>query len=720
MESFWLLVLIIILLVSWIVLRDKLKLIEQRLAPEGAPDLPTQVRGLELRLIKVEQELSLLKRPVESVPPEAVPKTEVSVALLPIPVFAKPEEFIPPVAAINKEPSFGERLRKSSGSQEWEAMVGGSLLNKIGALVLVIGIALFLGYSLTHLTPARRALTSLAVSLFLLGSGTWLERSKKPYAVFARGLMGAGWAALYVTTYAAYALPAARLITNPFIGSVLLLTVATVMIVHSLRYQAQAVTTIAYISAFAALAITPSSMFAVLGLLPLAASLLFLAHRFRWNMLALFGVVAAYATCLSRSYFGAELLPTQGILLVYWLAFEALDWQRVKKRIEGLTAELVFTVNAIGFLGLSRAVWWAHAPDRLWVFCGLGAALYLASAIVRFFIRPQSGFSSTHDLVSRVKAGSYEASAAISAILTGFAIAERTVGVWQGTGFAVEAEVLYLMGVFLELRFLRWMGNLGFALSLSSLVLDAFGESFSRTSSAVHRWSMAALFQAAMLGVNRTLRYGKPIYSYLAVGLLGLVIAAELPARYIGIGWLVLALVLLEFGIRRRLLEFRMQSYAFAVAGAALTTYRLPEGIWTAALAVIVCYLAQWRSPVAKQSQSGALWNVLDNHSATFWSLLGTALLTILFSYQFPGGLLTMAWGGEALVLLSIGFPLRERVLRLQGLAVFGVCIAKLFFYDLRHLETLYRILSFIALGILLLAVSWVYTRFRERINRYF
>ncbi|MES1256970.1 MAG: DUF2339 domain-containing protein [Acidobacteriota bacterium] len=42
----------------------------------------------------------------------------------------------------------------------------------------------------------------------------------------------------------------------------------------------------------------------------------------------------------------------------------------------------------------------------------------------------------------------------------------------------------------------------------------------------------------------------------------------------------------------------------------------------------------------------------------------------------------------------------------------------KLFVYDLRNLETLYRILSFVALGLILLAVSWIYTRFREHIRR--
>jgi uncharacterized membrane protein len=45
--------------------------------------------------------------------------------------------------------------------------------------------------------------------------------------------------------------------------------------------------------------------------------------------------------------------------------------------------------------------------------------------------------------------------------------------------------------------------------------------------------------------------------------------------------------------------------------------------------------------------------------------------------------------------------------------------VLKLFLYDLRHLETLYRILSFIVLGVMLVSMSWIYTRFRDRLRRY-
>jgi uncharacterized membrane protein len=93
-------------------------------------------------------------------------------------------------------------------------------------------------------------------------------------------------------------------------------------------------------------------------------------------------------------------------------------------------------------------------------------------------------------------------------------------------------------------------------------------------------------------------------------------------------------------------------------------------------------------------------------------------LLTLLLFDAVQGRLLTVALGFEGAALLMAGFTWRERVLRLSGLVLFLLCIAKLFVYDLRELDTLSRILSFVVLGVMLLAASWVYTRYREKIRR--
>jgi len=75
---------------------------------------------------------------------------------------------------------------------------------------------------------------------------------------------------------------------------------------------------------------------------------------------------------------------------------------------------------------------------------------------------------------------------------------------------------------------------------------------------------------------------------------------------------------------------------------------------------------------------------------------------------QFTYSALFMAFG---VILLSIGFWRRSAYLRWQALLLLAVAIAKVFLVDVSELSQGYRVLSFIGLGALLLAVSFVYQR---------
>ena len=241
---------------------------------------------------------------------------------------------VPVVPAVPRE-SLRDRLRKKAGDQEWEALVGGNWLNKIGVLLFVIGIALLLGYEFSRVGAAGRVAIGMGVSLTMLVGGMVLE-TRPLYRIFARGLIGGGWAALYFTTYGLYALPQIKVIESPIVAAALLLTVAVGMIVHSLKYKSQTVSGLAYFIAFATLAIGENTTFAVLALIPLAASLLVIANRFGWYKMAVLGVIATYATCASRPDMGAPLASTQALFATYWLLFEAFDLLGVRKRVLGI------------------------------------------------------------------------------------------------------------------------------------------------------------------------------------------------------------------------------------------------------------------------------------------------------------------------------------------------------------------------------------------------
>ena len=68
-------------------------------------------------------------------------------------------------------------------------------------------------------------------------------------------------------------------------------------------------------------------------------------------------------------------------------------------------------------------------------------------------------------------------------------------------------------------------------------------------------------------------------------------------------------------------------------------------------------------------------------------------------------------WMGYGAMLMIIGFRRRVPFLRYLALALLGVTIFKVFFYDMSELQRVYRIVSFIGLGVLLLAISFAYQR---------
>ncbi len=985
---------------------------------------------------------------IVELPPVILPEPQV--APDPAPVFASSELFREPAPP---ERTWRDQLRESMGGEEWEAVVGGSWLNKLGVLVLVIGIALLLGYEFTRVGPGGRVAIGMGVSLTMLTSGVLIER-KRAYAIFARGLIGGGWAALYFTTYAMHALPAAKVIDNAYVATALLLAVAGGMILHSLRYKSQTVTGLAYFIAFATLALSESTPFSVLALLPLAASLLYLAYRFDWNRMAVFGLFATYATVASRPDVDAPLGSTQALFAMYWLLFETFDLFRLRRSTASWTIEsLILPINAFSFLGLSMVKWQRSSPEHLYAFFAAGAAVYLASALLRTYLRPPSTFDQDSSTLDRIAGGSYEGPITLSAGLAAAAILLRASGEWINVGLLIEGEILFLAGLRFGQSYLRRLGGAAFIGSVIKVVLvdQSTGGSIVLAGRTWTNWSPIAALSAALFYVNRILsRSEGAAYSTTAAGLVAMALGFETPHQYLCVAWLVFAAVLFEVGFRLRPpefgAEFRYQAYIIGALGtgagllinslgavqfgarsdwphawlplaicaalhyaatlrislsederlddaekniswitaASATTFlfviawkiapsaylgaawllvgavlfelglrKLPNhfrwlsyfvsaaGFWnmfwyhvveaqigsnssepiSLAIATAVCFsvsarvfrpmpdrIGEWEREWCRDlyAAAGALfamtlvwlklpppivapvWTVLglaffeigvrfalarirllahliaaavclrllsldlagfpdalqityrtftilpilashyyiwwrdqrtssrlylyaatvifialarfelgptfaivawalfglalfeigllrkivdlrwqsyflallsfsytswilpgtnasvlaacaviacfycaqllaprndrenpEHYARAFYSLLATLLLAILLFHEVSGGALTMAWGAEALALLGAGFPLRDRVQRLSGLALFMLCVLKLFLYDLRELETVNRILSFIVLGLILVGVSWMYTRFRDRIQRY-
>jgi uncharacterized membrane protein len=76
---------------------------------------------------------------------------------------------------------------------------------------------------------------------------------------------------------------------------------------------------------------------------------------------------------------------------------------------------------------------------------------------------------------------------------------------------------------------------------------------------------------------------------------------------------------------------------------------------------------------------------------------------------------LSVVWALYGAGLLVVGRVRRLRLLRLMSLALLSLTTLKVFFVDLSSLDRVYRIISFIVLGAILLAVSYLYQKSQQR-----
>jgi hypothetical protein len=94
------------------------------------------------------------------------------------------------------------------------------------------------------------------------------------------------------------------------------------------------------------------------------------------------------------------------------------------------------------------------------------------------------------------------------------------------------------------------------------------------------------------------------------------------------------------------------------------------------------------------------------------------ALLLVLFTQLFPGVLMTLSWGVLAVAIFSGALAVGERSFRLAGLGLLLVCVAKIIVFDAWNFnDTNARYLTLIIMGAILLTVSFLYGRFRDKVR---
>ncbi|RMF92951.1 MAG: DUF2339 domain-containing protein, partial [Planctomycetota bacterium] len=666
----------------------------------------------------------------------------------------------------------GEEYVPKNVSYEYAVVT--TWLIRLGVLILLFGIGFFLKYSIDRgwITPMHRALMAASAGVAFILTGGLIHR--KQYRMLAQGLMAAGVATLHATIFAS--LHFYHLIELD-LAFTLLVGVTVLGGVLALVYDAGFIATLAAAGGYLSPVLAGSEgspAFLYIYLAALTLGVLLLAFRARWTPLAIVSFVGVYGWLIVAA---PRTIADMPLAVLFWSVFFVLfsGATIVRSLTAGRKANVFGTIYSwliagvtfgffavyVGrFYGAHNIAWPAlgmalfygvpafllsgYGKEHAILVAGVRALAVLFAVVgTALIVRPEwIGLAWAGEVVVlgwlTVKNRSSILAASTAAV--GAAVLVRTLGFeW------VHAFRPYLDGAMTGAEFLSLFHE-----RFGSLLLPAIGTSLA-TGVAAGRFGTFGRDHDGPSLLDRLIDGG--LKSVCAGGVLAAVAYAVFEAH-------------LDLGILAPAAQWSATTAVlFVVAGGLLLKGTASRNETGAALFgclmligackffivdTVVVYAmgdppptrnaalleACWHSigMLAGVLVAAKAWMELRRHGSSRAVIAGTArgclalvpalptVFLMLEAYRYCGAFEPGAAAGAvssvlalgALAAIALGIALRERFMRWGGVTLIGVVIVKIFLVDLAELDSLYRIIAFLTIGVLLLAAAILYLRFRS------
>ena len=652
-----------------------------------------------------------------------------------------------------------ETAEQAKRTPRLEALIGGNWLLKIGILAIVLGALYFLKYAFDNqwIGNIGRVLIGMFSGLGLLYGGETFRR--KGYKLYGQTLAGGGVSILYLSIYAAFNFYA----LIPQVPALFFMALVTaVSCLQAARYFSKTLAVLGLLGGMLTpywLGIGESNQVSLLTYILILDLGIGLLARYRsWfflNSLSFGGTFILFSSWAAHSYTLEALWTTQIFLILFaalYVCFaEGMRVELEKAKSSKASFAGLFTAIVAILLFISSQAVLAHDARYYWGFLLIFDGLALASSLRMkpnwiapgVFVLNLLGIS-VWILDSYNASGSVLVWGFLSGVFALFlsqgflrqkfvsAPADSwDVGVGLGTGLGYFALSYHLLGG----DYPGWMGL--FALALALVYLLAAG--------AVYRISIKTQPLAlSFVGVSLTL--------------ITLAIPIELEQNWVTLGWAIESVVLTWIGFASRSVRMRLAGLIIlsltllrlflwdAVQPAAQYTRIFNQRTFTFAAVITAIYLValfyrrnlsrveHWEpavrdglillaSVVSVFLVSQEAWVYHDDKLRDLSLALGREVIRdeqyALLSDQVRNSqqlILSLLWGIYSIASVAAGILRSYRPIRLFGIALFFLTIVKVFSFDIWTLQQLHRIISVIGLGCLLLAVAFLYQRFRKLI----
>ena len=595
-----------------------------------------------------------------------------------------------------------------------ENQLGSQVFNKVGIVALLIGTTWFLKLAIDNhwIGPAGRVLVGLIAGAGII---VWSERFRRQgVTAFSYSLKAVGTGVLYLSLWAAFQLY--HLLPAPVaLGAMILVTAWNAWMAWS--QDAELLAAYALIGGFATPVLLSTGgnheIFLFTYLLAIDIATVVLVRLKGWPRLLVGSfpaTVSFFIGWYGMFFVGSELGITAAFLLLFWVAFispsvgiASVAGRGPRTPLEAYLSGILLPLGNAAFvaLGMYFMLQEAHHHAALpWLMLAL-AAVYLG--IMRL---PQGRLASAIHL-------------SLAIVFLTIAVPLKACGHWITVAWLVEGVALFWVATrlasssevegseaaleaFQADRVLRWLAAGALAPGFCAIVATGFWfDSEAPRSFFSHDVATALVGVAAFAGVAwLAWREGLRRAGSLATVLLSL-LAIDVVAVLLALREMLIS----HFDGTARTAFFNAD-FATALVGIAVL----------AAVAYVAVRLAR-----------------LGTSAIQWWQLAGGSIIALnlvavlsgvreiesfwMYSAKNPSEGLKQALAVSAFLmvysamLLAVGFWKRTAFIRWQGLALLVFTIAKTFLYDMSSLSQGYRVVSFMALGVLLMGVSFAYQK---------
>lgn len=677
---------------------------------EALARLIQRQKEFDVRMTRIEEAVGLHAAPhVVETPPPIPPQPPP----VPHPIAQPP---IPPLRAVVPPAPPPPPIPRPT----LEARIGLSWMNILGVVTLIFAAAFAFKYAVdnNYVGPSARVALGIFAAMIALSFGDLMWR--KGQQVFGQGITGLGLALLYLSFWASFGLYHLVPQTAAF---VLMVVTTAAAVVFAMRYEAQVIAIVGMIAGYwvpGALSSGEPHPWVLLSyVFLLNLGCLALTRFRRWRALE---YIAAVLTIL---WFGAWLFDGSNssshlVDSVFAIAFY-IQFCCVQARPIWSIAQLLGPLAIINI--------WSTPEEFL-----LMSLVYLAGGLLVAEIRrwPEcpswtlTCYWGSYFLWTAAQHPNYGVELRFGMITAGFALFFFWI-VWWAV---------------LQNRLLRNTDLIVMAVNAAAY----FGASYYLLNPAYHDYM--GLFAAALGALNLLLarlvwkpgamdeRESWPSLLAVAVTLTFLTLA--IPIQFAGfritIAWALEGAALAW--ISARFHSFKMSIGATVVLVLAMLRLFIVDGFYYASqkstvafanprfLTFAVTAISLFLAAKFFEERAQKLFVYVAAHFVTLVAfgleIIDWVQRTVAPADQFETGTVSISilMALYALILVTLGVATRSPINRILGLGLMALVVLKLYLSDVWELGYLFRIVAFVGLGVLLLAVSYLYSRFRPVLER--